>query len=48
MKFTENQIIEILQDIRLGMDQARLSAKYNLSKEVVDKLFQRLVERGLL
>jgi DNA-binding Lrp family transcriptional regulator len=48
MKFTEDQIVEILQDIRLGMDQARLSEKYNLSKEVVNKLFRRLIERGLL
>ena len=52
----ENSIIEtqdinitdVLTDIRSGMDQAGLVVKYGLPVGLVEEIFRKMIQRGLL
>ena len=48
MEYNETRLVEILTDIRSGMDQAQVMMKYDLSPKTIGDLFRRLIERGLL
>jgi DNA-binding IclR family transcriptional regulator len=48
MENTDVRLLDIITDIRYGMDQAQLMLKYDLSPTTVSDLFRRMIERGLL
>lgn len=48
METKKPDIIEVMKDIRSGMDQASLMMKYGLSPKTIEDLFRKLIQAGLL
>ena len=48
METKKPDIVEVVRDIRSGMDQASLMLKYGLSPNTIEELFRKLIRCGLL
>lgn len=48
METDKPNIIDVMTDIRSGMDQASLVVKYGLSPQAVEEIFRTMIQRGLL
>jgi hypothetical protein len=48
METTKPDVVEVIRDIRSGMDQASLMLKYGLSPKTIEDLFRKLIQSGLL
>ena len=48
METKKPDIVEVVKDIRSGMDQASLMLKHGLSPKAIEDLFRRVIRSGLL
>ena len=48
METQKPDVIEVMKDIRSGMDQATLMLKYGLSPKAIEDLFRKMIQSGLI